>query len=158
MGTKDNGVDCLIKAQGKTKLFHINMLKKYFRRDPVTLKPDKVQFCVMEDSHSDMTVNANIHGWNISNNLSEEQKEDIKSLLSIYPDVFSDKHGYTTSIERVTSLETDKPVSMKPHQIPHHLVEVFNKEVENMIGMGVIEPSNSPCCSPVVLVKKADGT
>lgn len=70
VGTKNNGVNYLIKARGKTKLFHINMLKKYFSRDPMTFKPDKVQLYIVEDNHSDVTVNTNNHGWNIYNNLS----------------------------------------------------------------------------------------
>ena len=36
--------------------------------------------------------------------------------------------------------------------------EEVDKHVESMIQKGVVEPSNSPCSSPVVLVKKKDST
>lgn len=33
----------------------------------------------------------------------------------------------------------------------------FNKKVDKILELGLIEPSESPYCSPVVLVEKADG-
>lgn len=34
----------------------------------------------------------------------------------------------------------------------------MKKEIDDMLKLGVIEPSSSPYCSPLVLVKKKDGT
>ena len=160
ISSKDNGVDYLIKMRGKCKLFHINMLKKYYRRGAMNEdKKCKVQFCVIEDNN-DMTINSNLSDkndeWNINEKLSDEQVNDIKCLVSEFADVFSDKPGHTTSIEHVINLDSTTPVSKKPYPIPHHLIEVFNKEVDNMVDMGIIEPSTSSYCSPVVLVKKPD--
>ena len=42
--------------------------------------------------------------------------------------------------------------------MPQSLIKAFNDEVDKMIELGVIEPSNSPYCSPVVMVRKADQT
>ena len=36
--------------------------------------------------------------------------------------------------------------------------EVINKEIEDMLAMGVIERSEAPYASPLVLVKKPDGS
>ena len=36
--------------------------------------------------------------------------------------------------------------------------EVINKEIDDMLAMGVIERSEAPYASPLVLVKKPDGT
>ena len=122
-------------------------------------KKCKVQFCVIEDDN-DMTITSKLSDkndvWNINENLSDEQVHDIKCLVSERADFFSDKPGYTTSIEHVINLDSTTPVSKKPYPIPHHLIDVFNKEVDNMVDLGIIEPSTSPYCSPVVLVKKPD--
>jgi len=36
--------------------------------------------------------------------------------------------------------------------------EVVDKEIADMLAMGIIEPSEAPYASPLVLVKKSDGT
>lgn len=50
MRCHDNVIDYLIKSSGKVKLYHINMLKKYVRREKkdCSLKP-VCQVCVVDD-------------------------------------------------------------------------------------------------------------
>jgi len=36
--------------------------------------------------------------------------------------------------------------------------ETVDKELENMLQMGIIEPSTSPYASPIVVVRKPDGS
>lgn len=42
----ENEVDYSIKVRNKVKLYHINMLKKFFRRDSMILKSKYVGFVV----------------------------------------------------------------------------------------------------------------
>ena len=56
------------------------------------------------------------------------------------------------------SLMTDVPVRLKPYPLPFSMKEVVEKEVQNMLDMGVIEKSTSAYSSPIVLVKKPDGS
>ncbi|XP_069992741.1 uncharacterized protein [Penaeus vannamei] len=163
---KDNGVDYSIKAHGKNKLFHINMLKKYHRRESISSKEKVVQVCVVEESSTEnqpmycesSITSLNDKELNVNEGLSSEQVCDVKDLITDFSDVFSDVPGHTKSIEHVIKLESNVPVSKKPFPIPHHLVLVFDKEVDRMLKLGIIEPSNSPYCSPVVLVRKSDQT
>lgn len=90
--------------------------------------------------------------------MSKQQKEDVNTLISEYPYVFTDKPGHTKSIEHIIKFKTTNPVCKKPYPIPHNLIDVFNKEVDKMLELGIIEPSVSPYCSPVVLVRKRDQT
>lgn len=46
----------------------------------------------------------------------------------------------------------------KNRQIPYSMEETVNKEVSDMLNMNIIESSDSPYCSPVVIVPKKDGT
>ena len=41
---------------------------------------------------------------------------------------------------------------------PHKQIEIIDKEVDRMLEWDVIEPSNSPWSSPIVVVTKKDGT
>ena len=49
------------------------------------------------------------------------------------------------------------PFKKRPYQLSPYMSEILNRKVDEMLQLGVIEPSNSPWCSPVLLVKKATG-
>jgi len=56
------------------------------------------------------------------------------------------------------TLTTDEPVHSKPYPLPHAMQETIDKELENILQMGIIEPSTSPYASPIVVVRKPDGS
>ena len=74
-----------------------------------------------------------------------------------FPDVLSDLPGYTNILQHDIKLSTNIPVR-KSRPIPYNMLEVVNKEVDQMLKMNIIEPSTSPYSSPVVIVKKKDGS
>ena len=47
---------------------------------------------------------------------------------------------------------------MKPYPLPFTSLDVVKDEVRSMLDLDVIEPSDSPYCSPIVLVRKKDGS
>ncbi len=50
------------------------------------------------------------------------------------------------------------PIRQTCCRVPARLIPELKNEVKVMLEMGVIEPSRSEWCSPVVLVPKKDGT
>ena len=50
------------------------------------------------------------------------------------------------------------PVRQPVRRVPQALKEVIDTEVSKMLEQGVVKPSSSPWSSPVVLVKKKDGS
>ena len=52
----------------------------------------------------------------------------------------------------------EKTVQVKNRQIPYKMEESIKKEGSEMPKMNIIEPSESPFCSPVVIDPKKDGT
>ena len=93
--------------------------------------------------------------------LDDEQIGVLTDLLNEYQDVFAtSKNPFSrTSItqHRIVTGET-KPIKQAPRRLPLHLKEKAEEEIEKMLAKGIIEPSSSPWSSPVVLVKKKDGT
>jgi len=53
---------------------------------------------------------------------------------------------------------TTDPIRGKAYSFPHAMRETLDKEINNMLSMGVIEPSSAACASLVVVVKKPDGS
>ena len=47
---------------------------------------------------------------------------------------------------------------MKPYRYPYSQKEQIESMVHDMLQEGLIQPSKSPFSSPIVLVKKKDGT
>lgn len=93
--------------------------------------------------------------------LTEEHKAKVKVILVRYQNLFSkskDDFGRTSLIKHKINTEGAKPTKQPPRRLPHYAAEFVDKEVENMIERGIVEPSSSPWAAGVVLVEKKDGT
>ena len=93
--------------------------------------------------------------------LTREQKTAVRSLLQQNRDVFAlpgDLPGRTGLVQHEIKVDTNAPIKQMVRRPPIHWKEAASQEVEKMLRDEVIEPSNSPWASPVVLVKKKDGT
>ena len=126
----------------------------------------------LNSSNSDMTINDGMYiepmpsvkrkqgpeHIKIDEKLSEEQKAQLGELTQKYESVFTDVPRKTNVIECDLQLTSSQPVRSKPYPVPHALRDVINKEVSDMLSLGIIEKSDSPYASPVVLVRKKDGT
>ncbi len=94
----------------------------------------------------------------ISMTLEKDQEMQVKRILGSFSDIMTDLPGETNLGQHGITLTTSEPVRSKPYPLPYALRQAADKEVEDMLKMNIVEPSNSPYASPVVLVKKKDGT
>jgi hypothetical protein len=91
----------------------------------------------------------------------EEDRKKIAQMLEDYQDVFSspDKPlGRTSLVQHRIPTGDAVPIRQPPRRTPLGLESVVQEELEEMKKKGVIEPSASAWASPIVLVKKKDGT
>ena len=85
----------------------------------------------------------------------------MEELLSEYHDVFSldeDERGETDMIEFEINTGDELPKKQAARRIPYAARQEVAKQLERMQKIGVVKPSKSPWSSPVVLVRKRDGT
>jgi len=94
----------------------------------------------------------------ISSDLSESQRQEVVDISEEFQDVLTDVPALTTVGEHSITLTTDELVHSKPYPLPHAMQETVDKELENMLQMGIMEPSTSPYASPIVVVRKPDGS
>ena len=94
----------------------------------------------------------------INPSLPETQQQELQGLLAEFPDVLTDVPGKTKVSEHDIKLSSNEPFHKKPYPIPHALRQTVEQEVESMLKMDIIEPSESPYASPIVLIDKKDGS
>ena len=115
-------------------------------------------------------VNNNVEKWkpsesiNIKNSsLDESQIKKLKALIDKYWYIFSKNDEDIGKLpenfgEHDIVLENHKPIRQKPYKIPFAKEKIVDSCIEKMLKMKIIEPSNSDWASPIVLVKKHDGS
>ena len=95
-----------------------------------------------------------------STDLTSTEKAQLKDLLNKYADLFAPKTrpiGRTPTVKHSTPTE-GPPIRQPLRRIPETLKSVVDEEVTKMLDQGVEKPSNSPWSSPIVMVKKKDGS
>ena len=93
--------------------------------------------------------------------LSADQKRALETLLTEFSDVFAldpSELGSTNLVAHAINTGNSPPIRQPPRRTPFALRAQVNKMVQQMLEQGVIEPSQSPWASPVVLVQKKDGS
>ena len=64
----------------------------------------------------------------------------------------------TSLAEHRIDLVTDEVVKSKPYPLPFSMREIANTEIDTMLELDIIENTDSPYASPIVLVLKRDLT
>lgn len=100
------------------------------------------------------SIDPNVH------NLSVEERVRLETVKEEFLDF--DRHGLgkTELMEHVIDTGDAVPVKQRHYPVSPAVQSLLYQEVDRMIDLGVIEESESPWCSPVVLIKKQneDGT
>ena len=87
--------------------------------------------------------------------LSIEQKAELLEVLDRYACVFCDKPGFTdAAVHRIELTSDFRPKRLPEYRIPERLKAEVDRQITEMLQMGIIRPSTSPMASPVVCVLK----
>ncbi|XP_016172540.1 uncharacterized protein LOC107614929 [Arachis ipaensis] len=91
----------------------------------------------------------------------EQQDQQVQQVLEEYQEVFQERTELPPprEIEHQIHLQQGAdPVNVRPYRYPHYQKEEIEKLVEEMLQAGVIRESHSAFSSPVLLVRKKDGS
>lgn len=86
------------------------------------------------------------------------QTVDLYHLNEGQQDQVKETPGQTMAVKHNIILQPDASPQRKSYRVPERLVGALKEELDVMLSLGVVEPSSSDWCSPVVLVPKRDGT
>ena len=102
--------------------------------------------------------------WDLSQRmgtgLSLEERKRVFDLLVKYEAVFPQKKetGKTQVLQHQIYTGEAQPIQQRPRRAPLHQREESRRVLQEMLDKKIIRPSSSPWASPVVLVKKKDGS
>ena len=145
-----NRVDYKVKLRkGRSKVLHINNLKKYHPRGEEVLR----LAVVAEDCEEDDVI-----GSKLSDACVEFDRGVVEDLKKEYPEVFSDSPGKTKVVKLRIKTGDAEPRVSHPHRVPDKLKEGARVEIMKLVKEGIAVPSCSPWASPIVPVPKKDGT
>ena len=97
-------------------------------------------------------INANTHSNFV---------EPMMGLMGQFDDVIAldeDAPGHITHSPFRIDTGDNLPIRSRPYRIPVSAQEVVRGEIKKLEGQGIIQKSRSPWSSPIVLVKKKDGS
>ena len=96
----------------------------------------------------------------ISDHCSEAEKHQLLNCLLERNEVFAlsdEEFGETDVVEDAIDASAAKPVKQPPRRLPYALRKQSEEELDKLLIINCIEPTNSLCASPIVLVRKPDG-
>jgi len=134
--------------------------------------PDKNNFGPLELFSNDSSIGETIDLDEYENkvktkidisNVPPEVKDGFLTLLYQHDHIFdwnNDKIGTIDIMEHVIKLKPDAvPKRVRPYRLSPLETESLRKELDKLLKLGIIEPAGySDWSSPLLLVKKADGT
>ena len=167
--------DYRVLVNGEEKTYHVNLLKKYNRRESSLLSTADggenenivvSGVCIVDEGETDDEITEfpvlrgkeTVQDVKLGKDLSLNEREEMKQILRRYEEIFSDAPGRCNLIEHRIPLETDEPVQSRPYPIPYGIRDSVNADIKTMLELGIIQHSESPYASPVVVVRKRDKT
>ncbi|GFR66735.1 zinc finger protein [Elysia marginata] len=178
--------DYRINVSGKVKTFHANLLKGYIARDqdihqaavdkgPPTSSSaiSTARLTVIEDikgehfNDSDCETLPELGGWGSNETVNDlqygdpltlDQRRQLAEIASSYSSIFSDRPGTVSTEEHSIELTSSTPVRQRPYPVPYAMRQTLRDELRKMEDLKIIRKSSSPYSSPVVVVKKKDGS
>ena len=97
----------------------------------------------------------------IDESVQGEDREKLLALLRRYEHCFATSEfdlGKTDMIEHTIDTGNARPISQPPRRHAFKERTLIQAQVKDMLDKGVIEPAQGPWASPVVLVKKKNGS
>ena len=96
-----------------------------------------------------------------SGDSTPDQQAQLDDLLAWYKDMFitdDDELGYTETVKHKIFTTDDIPINQPFQRIPPSQFQEAKEHIQKLLEQGIIRESHSPYSSPIVLVRKKNGS
>lgn len=93
--------------------------------------------------------------------LTENQRAELHVVLQAQYHVFQENQGlppFRDLQHRISLKDGTNPINVRPYRYSNLIKGEIEKQVGDMVKVGIIRPNTSSFSSPVILVKKKDGS
>ncbi|GFY15694.1 retrovirus-related Pol polyprotein from transposon opus [Trichonephila clavipes] len=97
----------------------------------------------------------------MSPELNDEQRNKLSELLRKFSGLFTKTDKSTaakTNVKHRIFTGDHAPINQRAYRVSPTERRIIHEEVQKMLDEGIVQPSESPWSSPVVLVRKKDGS
>jgi len=173
--------DYNVRVKDKLKVYHANLLKAYIKQvkelaeaaaaiaeGPVTSvscsgEPSELELDPDDDDTGFLEIGGYVAKESIADvktgpDLNETERTEFLDLAQEFSSLFTEAPRTTNLVQHHINLTSNEPVRSKPYPVPYSMRESLKNDTDDTMKMGVIRESNSPYASPVVVVKKKDGS
>ena len=136
----------------KAKVVHCNLLKEWHTPADVL---HRVMVVREEESESESSPGLRLGRGDFVPSVAEQAMLD--AVLEEYRGVLCDIPGRTVAAELSIRTGDSVPVRSHPYRVPPKWKDVVKVQLDQLLALGIIEPSSSPWSSSLVIVSKKDG-
>ncbi|XP_071057618.1 uncharacterized protein [Onthophagus taurus] len=151
-----------LTGRRKQTLIHVNLLKPYYE------KPEIVAMYVTSSGEEETEMNiyklekkeeATLLATEVLQQskgigeFTEEQRMDLENLIGEFPGLFSNRPGRTNLVQHDIALKEERIIRTKPYSQSPRVREIIDEEIDKMLNLGVIKPSDSPYSSPMIIIE-----
>ena len=93
--------------------------------------------------------------------MNEPVASEIQSILKRYEKVFAEPHGLPPNRKHEHKIQIQEgvnPINVRPYRYAHVQKNEMERMVKEILEVGIIRINHSPYSSPMILVRKKDGT
>ena len=132
--------------RSKRMVVHVNSLKMWVDVEAQVLRVVVAQ----EDEEEDCS--------RTQCKLPDQQERDIQQLLEEFQDVVTSVVGKASGVEHRINTGDHQPTQSPPHRLASYWKEQLRTEISELMEAGILKMSHSPWSSPMVPVRKPDGS
>lgn len=126
-----------------------------------TITIDKIELCKTRSVQTLSALSSSFSLENVNTELCGEDRKILVNLLNEFCDSFIDgfpKNRVTTGELEVRLIDPIKTVHRRPYRLSIEEKQIVRNKVNELLLANIIRPSSSPFASPVLLVKKKNGS
>ena len=152
---KISNLNYKVQAPGsstKSKVLHVNLLKKWS-----TPEASIHGISVVHEEEGELETPSSVLLSRDGFTPTAEQQSLLDRTLASYSNVLCDTPGKTDRVSLAINTGDASPVRSHPYRIPAKWKEEIRSQIDQLLSLGIIQPSDSPWSSAVVTVRKKDG-